>query len=51
MLSSESRSREKADTTETRIFHVLTFTMVSVVRKPLETVGPVVGAVASSNNL
>ena len=33
------------------IFHVLTFTVVSVVRNPLETVGPVVGAVASSNYL
>ena len=42
------RSREKAGTTETLIFHVLTFTVVSVVRNPLETVGPVVGAVASS---
>ena len=45
----DSRSREKAGTTETRIFYVLTFTVVSVVRNPLETVGPVVGAVASSN--
>ena len=30
----------KAGTTKTRIFHVLTFTVVSVVRNPLETVGP-----------
>ena len=47
----DSRSREKTGTTETRIFHVLTFTVVSVVRNPLETVGPVVGTVASSNYL
>ena len=48
-LGFDSRNREKAGTTETRIFHVLTFTAVSVVRNPLETVGPVVEAVASSN--
>ena len=43
-LGFDSRSREKTGTTETRIFHVLTFTVGSVVRKPLETVGPVVRA-------
>ena len=41
---------KKAGTTEI-IFHVLTFTVVSVVSNPLETVAPVAGAVASSNYL
>ena len=50
-LGFDSRSREKAGTTETQIFHVFTFTGISVVRNPLITVGPVVGVVASSNYL
>ena len=49
-LGFDSRFREKAGTTKI-IFHALTFTVASVVRNPLETVGPVVGAVASSNYL
>ena len=51
-LGFDSRSREKASTTKPRIFNVLpTFTVISVVRNPLETIGPVIEAVASSNYL